>query len=191
MLVEDMLSKTDLTWTAFYNGIFLDYYAPGFPSYVTVFPTAVDVQANAAGIPGSGDYPVYFTHTSDIGKYVVAALGLSKWEQKYFIVGDKKTWNQVVELGERIKGVKFDVSYDSVEKLKEGRVTELPIHVEKYALFGGEAAKPFVQATMSLHGLWFTEGDGEYGPGSYLNEIFSEIKPVSLEDAMHVAFSKD
>jgi hypothetical protein len=190
-MVEDTLAKTDLEWTAFHNGIFLDYYAPGFPSYVMMFPSAVDVEANAAGLPGSGDYPVHFTHTSDIGKYVVAALELPKWEKKYFIVGDTKTWDQVVDLAERIKGVKFDVSYDSVEKMKQGSVTELPEHVKKYALFGGDAAKPFVQANLSLHGLWLAAGEMEYGTGSYLNKMFPEIKPVSLEEAMRKSFSKE
>lgn len=49
--------------------------------------------------------PLVMTHTKDIGRYVVAALGLKKWEKRSYIVGDRKSWNEVVELLGKLTGM--------------------------------------------------------------------------------------
>ncbi|KXH33327.1 hypothetical protein CSIM01_03241 [Colletotrichum simmondsii] len=78
----------------------------------------MDVVNNKAGIPGSGDVPVAITFTSDLAKFVAAALTLLNWEQKTYLTGDKLAWNQLVELAEAVKGITFDVFRDSIETLK-------------------------------------------------------------------------
>jgi nucleoside-diphosphate-sugar epimerase len=62
------------------------------------------MEANAAAIPGSGETPVAFTHTNDIAKFVVASLDLPHWPREGWIVGDKVTWNEVLEMAESVKG---------------------------------------------------------------------------------------
>jgi hypothetical protein len=180
----DELRKTNLEWTAIYNGIFLDYYVPGLPSYLSTSSICVDVASNFAGIPGAGNAPVTFTYSYDIGKYVAALLGVDKWEQDYRITGETKTWNEVVAITEKAKGVKFDVFYDPLEKLEKGQITELPGHKAMYATFGGEEiAKPMVQGIFARFGLWMEEGQLVYKDGPSLNELFPEIKPVGLKEA--------
>jgi hypothetical protein len=188
---NDALEKTSLEWTAIYNGYFLDYFTPGLPTYVQSFPTVVDVDNNAAGIPGSGDYPVNFTYTFDIAKYTVATLSLEKWEKEYFVVGDTVSWNELVVLAEKAKGVKFDVGYDPVEKLEKGEVTELPGHKVAYESMGGEAVKPMFFGLLARMGLFFLEGMAEYGEGAYLNKIFPDIKPLKFDAAFAKAFQKN
>ncbi|KAF2193702.1 NAD(P)-binding protein [Zopfia rhizophila CBS 207.26] len=186
----DSLKSTNLEWTAFYVGIFLDYYVPGFPTY-TKFPSpfCVDTVNNVAGISGSGDYPVVFTHTFDIAKFAVAALSLEKWENKYFVVGDKVSFNELVRLAEEVKGVKFEVHYDSIEKMKGGQVTEIPAREKIYELLGGtEESKKMIQEMMAQLGLFLVEGLISYEGVKTLNEKFPEIKPMKVKEALEKAF---
>jgi hypothetical protein len=87
------------------NGFFLDYYGiPKVKSYLQPFVFAVDMANNTAAIPGSGDTPVVFTHTFDMAKFVAALVGQADWPERSIIVGDKKTWNEVVAIAEEVKG---------------------------------------------------------------------------------------
>lgn len=188
----DALSKTGLEWTVIYPGIFLEYYVTGLPTHLTRHKIAVDVDANAAGIPGSGNVPITFTYTFDIAKFVAELLSLEKWEQKYFTVGDSKTWNEVVAIAEQAKGVKFVVSYDPVEKLEKGQITELPGHKKAYEEFGGEAvAKPMVQGMNARFGLWMEEGAFSFRDGAFLNDMFPDIKTLSMEEAWKTVGGKN
>ncbi|KEY73216.1 hypothetical protein S7711_04180 [Stachybotrys chartarum IBT 7711] len=64
----------------------------------------VDVQNDVAAIPGNGNTPVTFTHTSDIGRFVAASLDLKRWDHVGYIAGDKVTWKQLVDLVQEVKG---------------------------------------------------------------------------------------
>lgn len=100
-----MEKTTDLEWTAFHTGWFLDYWAiPQIKSNMTPITTVIDIPHHAAGIPGSGEVPVAFTHTTDVAKFVAASLHLEKWEHRSFIVGDKVTWNEFLRLAEQATG---------------------------------------------------------------------------------------
>ena len=59
---------------------------------------------HTAAIPGSGNTPVAFTHTSDIAQFVVASLDLPEWPEESWIIGDKVTWNEALRLAEAAKG---------------------------------------------------------------------------------------
>ncbi|KAF2711411.1 hypothetical protein K504DRAFT_489296 [Pleomassaria siparia CBS 279.74] len=109
---------------------------------------------------------------------------LERWERAYFIAADVKTWNEIVAAAEAGKGVKFDVSYDTTEKLQKGEVTELPGYTTMYEAFGGaEVARPIMQAIFSQYGLWMEEGLFDYKSGTLLNKVFPDIKPLKLEEA--------
>ena len=99
------LEKTSLEWTAVCNGIFLDYWGmPKVKSYMTAFTLILDIANCSAAIPGSGDVPVVFTHTSDVAKYVALCLSLPTWERESYIIGDRLTWNEFAQLAEQVRG---------------------------------------------------------------------------------------
>lgn len=102
----EQLRQTDLEWTRFHVGYFLDYY--GMPHIETHLPApfafVFDIPNKVAAIPGSGDDVFSLTYTQDVAKFVVKALGLPKWEEETFCYGDKVTWNQVLELAEEATG---------------------------------------------------------------------------------------
>lgn len=206
------LKKTDLEYTLFINGYFLDYWGiPKVQTYLTPVVVVLDIQNKIAGIPGSGDTPVIFSGTRDVAKFVVAALGLEKWNERSFIVGDRKSWNEVLAIAEKATGMsnnlsandifehdhrgadyhysgtKFEVHYDSVDKLKTGQVTELPNHTALYPFFPKEA----LQGLFSLFGLWFEDGSFNYDvPGKEsLNEQFPEIHPSTITQIINEAWA--
>jgi hypothetical protein len=178
------LNTTRLEWSAIFPGIFLDFYTLSVPSHTKLTALALDIDGDAAAIPGDGNYPVYFTHTTDLAKYVVALLGLDRWEKKYFVYAEKMTWNEAVTIAEAAKGVKFSVAYDSVEKLKRGEITELPGHKAVYQHFHGSGdAKAMFQKVMAGVAVYMAEGQMVY-EGPLLNEIFPSIKPLKVREAM-------
>ncbi|TVY74974.1 Oxidoreductase BOA1 [Fusarium oxysporum f. sp. cubense] len=98
-LVE--LRKTDLEWTRFDNGFFLDYYGPPtLKSYMQRVAWAIDIVHKKAGILGTGNEPMTFTYTFDVAKFVVAALDLPKWEELMYCYGEKTTWNKFLKQAE-------------------------------------------------------------------------------------------
>jgi hypothetical protein len=98
-------SKT-LEYTLVSNGFFLDYYGiPKVKSYLTHnLAFAVDVANNVAGIPGSGDVPIVFTHTFDVARFIAALVGVPDWLEWSTVIGDKKSWNEFVAIAEEVKG---------------------------------------------------------------------------------------
>ncbi|KAF3914846.1 hypothetical protein ABW20_dc0104407 [Dactylellina cionopaga] len=175
------LGNTDLEWTRFNNGIFLDYYGiPYIKSTMKPLGFFIDVKNTAAGIPGTGDEVLAFTYTADVAKFVVASLGLPKWEDVSYVYGDKSTWNTVLKLAEEARGVKFTVAYDSVEKLKTGQVTELPSHTQLYETH----PKPKLQGLLSLLALWCVEGNFDVPADKALNSRFPEIETVKVKDML-------
>ncbi|KAF2465617.1 NAD(P)-binding protein [Lindgomyces ingoldianus] len=190
--LTNALKKTTLQWTAIYLGVYLDYYAPGLESYIHPVAICVDTINNAAGIAGTGEYPVTLTWSFDVAKYTVALLHLKGWENKYFIVGSQTTWNELVSLTEDVKGVKFRVSYDSVEKMLNGEVTELPAHVGAYVFLGGsQEGKVRLQGFLSALGLFFARGSLSYEGHQQLNEMFPDISPIGLRDALQKSFTEN
>ena len=105
---KELEKTTTLEYTRFHNGYFSDYWAfPKVPSYLSRQPLVywIDMENNAAAIPGTGDVPAVFTHTTDLAKFVAASLDLPKWEPDYFVYGDRLTWNEFVRLAEEAKGM--------------------------------------------------------------------------------------
>ena len=109
LAASNALKGTNLEWTLVHNGFFLDFYANpaahrGVKSYINPFPLVLDIPHNIAAMPGDGSVKNVFTHTTDVAKFVVAALSLSSWPRDMFVVGDKLSWMEMVKLVEEIKG---------------------------------------------------------------------------------------
>ncbi|KAL9564432.1 hypothetical protein ACKAV7_011623 [Fusarium commune] len=144
-LVE--LCKTDLEWSCFDNGFFLDYYGPPtLKSYMQRVAWAIDIVHKKAGIPGTGNEPMTLTYTFDVAKFVVAALDLPKI------------------------GSKFDVAYDPPEKLEKGEVTGLPFNEN-----AADLPQKVLEGLMSLWCLYVLEGKYDMLTEKALNSVFSHV----------------
>ena len=89
-----------------HNGYFLDYFGmPHCPSHMMAEGCFIDVAAKKAAIPGSGDDKVVFTYSKDVAKYVRKMVeSTDKWPTISHITGDKATFNEILEIAERIRG---------------------------------------------------------------------------------------
>ncbi len=103
-MVEE-LRKSNLEWTRFNQGFCLDYYGmPHVKSYLAPLTFVVDMASKTAAIPGTGDEPMTLTYSFDLAKFVVASLGLPRWEEESYCAGEKTTWNKFVKGAEEILG---------------------------------------------------------------------------------------
>ncbi|CAH0055971.1 unnamed protein product [Clonostachys solani] len=184
---EELKTVKDLETTRIINGQFMDYWGiPGVKSHFGPFPIAIDIANDTAAIPGDGNTPVIMTHTSDVGKYVAASLDLEKWEPIHSIAGDKVSLNELLSYAEAAKGKKFTVTYDSIESLKQGHLTELPGQAANY----NQIPKEVLQKLLVSFHLWYAEGVLNYELGTTLNDKFPEIKPLKAKEMIDRAWKK-
>lgn len=73
--------STDIEWTLFNNGWFMDYFLPKDKTYMRPVPDEFPVDPNAwqACIKGTGDEPQSWTCCRDVGKAVVMLLHAPEW----------------------------------------------------------------------------------------------------------------
>ncbi|KAF5009987.1 hypothetical protein FDECE_3824 [Fusarium decemcellulare] len=183
----EALDSTSLEYTAFRIGWFTDYYvAPHVKSYVRPEGLFVDMENNAAAIPGSGTAPAVFTHSLDVARFVVAYLQRPRWEKSAYILGDRLTWNEFVQIAEDVKGVKFKVTYDSESSLKAGEITELPAHRSLYE----HMPKDQLRALLSIYGRDFAMGGFNFEPPLLVNDLFPSIKPKTVQELVEEAWGR-
>jgi hypothetical protein len=70
----------------------------------------------------------------------------------------------------------FNVTYDSVEKLELGEMTELPAHTSMYPLMG----KTALQARFARFGLYTVKGMLHMPEERSLNRMFPEIRTKTI-----------
>ncbi|KAL3470443.1 hypothetical protein BJX99DRAFT_251232 [Aspergillus californicus] len=182
----ETLKQSDLQYTVFHNGIFLDYFrSPDMKSYLKPNVFVIDLANRVAAIPGDGNVSVTFTYTFDLARFVVAVLDLDEWTDESRVIGDEMSWNGFVEMAERVLDTKFEIHYDSVTKLKRFEITELPGHQALYAHF---PKKPF-QWFMSIFELFTTDETSRLPREGSLNERFPDIRPLTVEQLLEKYWS--
>lgn len=79
----------------------------------------VYIPAGTADIPGDGNTPIVFTTTKDIGRFVAASIDLDKWPEVLGMVGERTTWNKLVDTVEKIMGKKITRKYTGLEEMRQ------------------------------------------------------------------------
>ncbi|KAL4812293.1 hypothetical protein BDW67DRAFT_170306 [Aspergillus spinulosporus] len=181
----ETLRQSNLEFTVFHNGIFLDYFISPkttLKSYLRPNVFVIDIANKIAAIPGDGNAPVTLTYSFDLARFVVQSLDLKdgKWHEESRVVGDEISWNEFVGLAEEMLGCKFKVHYDPIEKLKNSEITELPGHRVLYNRFPKESFRWF----MSIFELFTVDGGSRLEKQGSLNERFPEIIPFTVRDAL-------
>ncbi|KAM6480970.1 hypothetical protein HDV62DRAFT_398271 [Trichoderma sp. SZMC 28011] len=178
----EQLRESNLEWTRFYNGYFLDYYGmPYIETHISELISFIfDIPNKAAVIPGTGNDLVSFTYTRDVANFVVKALDLPKWEEEMFCYGDKVTLNQFLGLLEEATGSKFKVTYDSLEKLEKGEASELPSNAAEYK----HLPKHILQMYFSKFGQYIIAGLFDTPDEKSLNKVFPEVKTTTVQEVV-------
>ncbi|KAL4819612.1 pyridoxal phosphate-dependent transferase [Aspergillus spinulosporus] len=119
-------ASSTLQFTRVIPGFFMDYWGmPYVKSQLSQMTIAVDMANCEAAIPGDGNDIIAMTYSYDTASFIARLLESEKWDEFSVVIGDEVTYNQLVEIGERVRGRKFKVLYDSADKVKEGAVTVL------------------------------------------------------------------
>ncbi|KEF56233.1 uncharacterized protein A1O9_07814 [Exophiala aquamarina CBS 119918] len=126
-----------------------------------------DVKEKTAVLLGDGEGPVSFTAMADVGKFVVAALLNTRESRNTTLVVHSftATPNEILAEYEEQTGAKWDVSYTSMERLKE-------IEKEEYQVYSPMAA------VVTLRRIW-TDGGTLYK--FYDDSLLGEIETETLQ----------
>ncbi|CAI6092113.1 unnamed protein product [Clonostachys chloroleuca] len=137
-----------------------------------------DIANNAAAIPGSGDVPAVFTHTSDVARFVAASLDLDHWDSVHY--GHRRQSHMERVPAPRRRGKR--VAYDPIEKLQSGRVTELPGHIAVYPHF----LKEMLQKFAATFALWWATGAFDFKPKSTLNDRLPSLSTLKVRELIEL-----
>jgi hypothetical protein len=78
---------------------------PHVKSHLSPLVFAMDIANRVASIPGAtGNETISFTDTKDLGKFVVAALDLPKWNHALHCYSENSTWSGLIHIAEVITG---------------------------------------------------------------------------------------
>ena len=169
--VWNAVKMSGLEYTRFINGIWMNLWGLGTPhneaealsGYVGP-PFLIDMKKRTALIPGDGSQKVVFTNMRDIGKFVAASLDLQHWDPDNRIVGDEKSYAEVVDLAESITAASFEKTYYPISQIK----TVLAGNPDPEQLFFHQ----FMQLIV----------DGGLEFKANINSKFPDIKPISVEE---------
>eukprot|EP01119_Soliformovum_irregulare_P015644 TRINITY_DN4428_c0_g1_i1.p1 TRINITY_DN4428_c0_g1~~TRINITY_DN4428_c0_g1_i1.p1 ORF type:complete len:310 (-),score=68.01 TRINITY_DN4428_c0_g1_i1:11-940(-) len=118
---EILRNQSEIEYTLFNLGWFMDYFIPAQNSYMKRLPVVwpLDIDARKIKIPGSGDDPLSFTWARDVARAMLKLVEAPKWEEYIYVVGDTLTWHQAIKLVEELKGIKFEVTYRSLDEIRQ------------------------------------------------------------------------
>lgn len=84
----EYLKKTNLQYTRFVTGFFMDYWGmPLIKTNLGPFTFGIDVLNCQASIPGDGNSVLSLTYSVDLAKFVVKILDLDEWPEYSIGVG--------------------------------------------------------------------------------------------------------
>ncbi len=165
--VREKVKASGIEYTLFNTRAFMDYFASpqrASPSLNNLI-IGVDFNKGEADIIGTGDEPFCTTRSEDVGRFVAAALDLDKWDEQLGMMGSRTTWNELIKLGEQVRGKKFNVKRTSVNDALKGRDPNPPNRMTNF----------MVEAFTALC-------QGEYDFEPTLNQKFPEIVPTTIHE---------
>jgi nucleoside-diphosphate-sugar epimerase len=169
--VWNAVKGSGLEYTRFINGIWMNLWGLGTPrneaealSGYAGPPFLIDMKKRTALIPGDGSQKVVFTNMRDIGKFVAASLDLQHWDPDSRIVGDEKSYAEVVDLAESITAASFEKAFYPTSQIK----TVLAGNPDPEQLFFHQ----FMQLIV----------DGGLEFKANINSKFPDIKSISVEE---------
>ncbi|KAL8826298.1 MAG: hypothetical protein Q9170_007455 [Blastenia crenularia] len=177
--ISQLKKYPNLEYTMVYNGYFMDYFGmPHCQSHMLPEIPYIDIAAAKAAIPGTGDEKVSLTYTKDVAKLVRKLVeSEERWPVQTLIAGDVVTFNGILEAAEQARGIKFDVVHDSLQDLRQGKVTEIPAYGPMYEVFSKEV---FLEMTAAFAVAMVT---GVFVfDGKHFNEQYPEIRMTKLRD---------
>lgn len=96
-IVADAVRESGIEYTLYDTGFWMNMLAVGTPGADgVVYKPIFDVENLTASIPGDGSAYIVYIRGEDIGKFVAASLELEKWPEVSRMVGDRKTFAEIL-----------------------------------------------------------------------------------------------
>ncbi|KAJ5973360.1 hypothetical protein N7481_010570 [Penicillium waksmanii] len=169
------LKSSSLQYTRVIPGFFMDYWGmPHVKTNLQPYRFGIDISSRIAAIPGDGNDVICMTYTYDMARYLIKALDLDEWPEFSIVVGDQITYNQILAIVEKILGEKFLVTYDSVDQVAAGNVTNPPMPSDL-----GYSQEEITEATALVSRLT-VNGVFELPKENRLNTLFPDVQPLTM-----------
>ncbi|GFF28440.1 hypothetical protein IFM58399_01978 [Aspergillus lentulus] len=172
----ELLQRSHLQYTRVIPGFFMDYWGmPVVRTNLTPCTFGINIQHCQAAIPGDGNDVICMTYTYDMAAFLIRLLDVADWPEFSIIVGDEVTYNQLLAMAEEIRGVKFQVTYDSKGSIKDGQVTIPPM--PEGNLSSSEELKEMTAlvSRLTIAGVFKLPDENR------LNDKFPDIQPVKMK----------
>ncbi|EAL93729.1 conserved hypothetical protein [Aspergillus fumigatus A1163] len=161
----------------------MDYWGmPVVRTNLTPYIFGINIQHCQAAIPGDGNDVICMTYTYDMAAFLIRLLDVADWPEFSIMVGDEVTYNQLLEMAEEIRGVKFKVTYDSKESIKNGQVTIPPMPQ------GDSSSEEELKEMTALVSRLTVAGVFKLPDENRLNARFPDIQPVKMKQFLQNAW---
>ncbi|KAH6885358.1 hypothetical protein B0T10DRAFT_492505 [Thelonectria olida] len=179
----DELEKTDLEYTRIANGWFLDYYGmPYWKTYLHPWINILSMKEKWAVIPGDGSAKANFITTQDMATFVAHLMDIDQWPRISSIFAQTLSFKELLQQAEKARGSKFEVAYDSLEKLKSGKIS----FSSKFPAIDFPGGDEAFFAT-----LHYQAGLGRFlvPTDDVLDSRFPHIKPTTVAEVMEKSWA--
>jgi nucleoside-diphosphate-sugar epimerase len=133
----------------------------------------IQVDKGTATLVNGGNDEVVFTRLQDIGPLVIKALELPRWEYDTYIVGERTTFRNIVDIIQQVTGRSFEIKYLTEQEIDKG--------LQSSDLFD-KLTSQFYKA--------MANGELNFGHGKELNLRFPEIRMMTVEEFLRHHFAK-
>jgi hypothetical protein len=199
----ELLRHPQLTWTLIRVGIFLDHLTMPHnpkPTYISPFWVFVDIDHEECVFPGDGSQPLVLTHSKDLAAYIECLVGLpaKDWPRESLVASSKLQVKDLASIVKKVTGIHFtsilkkgirqfltlilgkdfQVTYDSLEALRNGRVTQLPSNEPVFS----DPAKGKLLHQVELQVMLSMLSHAHKLPGKDLAELFPDVETTDIED---------
>ncbi|KAJ3545238.1 hypothetical protein NM208_g2610 [Fusarium decemcellulare] len=176
-----------LEYSLFLPGMFMNYLEPAekMNKHLTHSDTFIDFKNRRAILPEGSNASLSLTRVEDVARVVAEALSSeSEWPTHGGISGNKVTFDDILSIGQLVRGEPFAVSRVKVEDLKAGKLSSPWLPMLRHPSFSPEevraASEQFaIQSLLAAaQGGWEMSNEwNESLPGFE----FANLKAVLLE----------
>lgn len=111
--------QSEIKYTFFNNGWFMDYFIDGNKSYMKRLPGIwpLDIENSEIIIPGSGNENITFTSARDVGKALSKLIDFDDWDEYIYVSGETTTWNKIAKWWKENIDEKLNIKYRKLEEI--------------------------------------------------------------------------
>ncbi|KAK8041081.1 NAD(P)-binding protein [Apiospora phragmitis] len=172
-----------LEYTLFQPGLFLDYMAYPYKTAKHIEPLQIGFnfeRYRAMAVEGHEDAIMTLTTAADLAAIVACAVDYEgTWPNTGGIRGNRFTFSEIIEIGERVRGRPFDVGEVKLEDLEAGELKS-SWNLEAVHSAVSQDQESAFQKAVSI-GFLLSSIKGAWDSSDEMNQMFPDYKFTSAE----------